>query len=261
VGNSYGLAIGSTGEVFIGASNCHPISPGRILRVGANGDVADFATGLGLIHDIVFDNSGNMYVADFNYGDDSGGRLVKVSPNGTLEIFPTGAVDLLSIVPIQETGEVIGFDTNSKKFVSISPYGDIETISYNFGGDPYVAYLSSDEDGNIIALVWFNGERNPSVVHRGLFKITSDGQITHIMDIDTPPVGSEDDIYVAPNGDIFIIGVSDEDAVSRLLRITSEGEVSLFADNLPFSTQSIAVNQEGDVYFTCAAGLFRIYKE
>jgi sugar lactone lactonase YvrE len=259
LGNSYGLAVSPAGELFIGASNCHPISPGRIFKVRPDGAMEEYASGFALIHDIIFDPSGNMYVADYDYGEDGGGRLLKVSQDGTINVLPTGANDLLSIAYLPESGDILGFESNSKGFLRVSPNQEIKAATFDFGADVYTVYLSSDQQGNLIALVNFEEGISAGLVHRGLYRITSEGKISPLTNLDTPAVGSEDAVFVAPSGDIFIAGVADVDAASRILRVTPDGEVSVFSQNVPFSTQSIVVNPEGDIFITCSAGLFRIY--
>jgi sugar lactone lactonase YvrE len=260
LGNSYGLTVSPSGDVFIGASNCHPISPGRIYKVRPDGTTEEYASGFAFIHDIIFDQSGNMFVADNDYGEDGGGRLLTISQDGTIDILPTGANDLLSIAYLPGSGDILGFEANSKEFIRISPDQEITTAPYDFGADVHTVHLTPDLQGNLIALVTFEEGISAGLVRRGLYRLTSEGQISLLTNLDTPAVGSEDAVFVAPSGDIFIAGVADEDAVSRILRVTPDGEVSVFSRNIPFSTQSIVINPDGDIFLSCSAGLFRIYR-
>jgi len=97
-------------------------------------------------------------------------------------------------------------------------------------------------------------------VHRGLFRVTPDYEVILLANIDTPLATSEDDVCVGPTGDIFVVG-PEEHPLFRMLRITRDGDVSIVARNLPFDTLSVTANRQGDIFFTCGAGLFRISKK
>jgi hypothetical protein len=258
LGNSYGLAINANGELFLGESNCHPILTGRIVRLGPGAATQEYATGFGFIHDITFDGAGDMFIADFDYGEGGGGRLLKVNTRGEVEILPTGGIDLLSIVNLPNTGEIIGFDTNGKSFVSVSSQYVVQPFNVQFGAPVHTVHLGLDPQGDLIALVVFEEGTREGPIHRGVFRISQTGEPTLLATIDTPFAGTEDNIYVAPSGEIFIAGASEVEAASWILKLSGEGERSILAENLPFSTQSLVVDERADVYFTCAAGLFKI---
>ena len=46
----------------------------------------------------------------------------------------------------------------------------------------------------------------------------------------------------------------------RFYRITPDGQVTLFAQNIFFDPGAIAVDSQGDVYFTSPNGIYRIYR-
>jgi hypothetical protein len=46
----------------------------------------------------------------------------------------------------------------------------------------------------------------------------------------------------------------------HIYRVTPDGQVSLFAQNLPVDPAGLAVDRQGDLYFTSASGIYRIYR-
>ena len=64
-------------------------------------------------------------------------------------------------------------------------------------------------------------------------------------------------LSVAPTGDIWWL-VNPE---FQLYRVTSAGEVVRFGQDLFIDPSAVAVDGQGDVYFTSSEGIFRIYGE
>lgn len=256
-GNSYGLAVAPSGDLYLGASNEFPVEAGSVVRMSPDGTINDFATGFTTIKDILFDEEGDMYVSDVDYGGDGGGRIVKITPDGTSSILFSGFYDLNNMVYDDTDGSFLAFDNNSRQILSIELNGEVTPIHYDFGGEVHTVQLTPDLDEGLIALVVFMEGHDTGPVHRGLFKIFNDHQVTHLTDIDTPLATTADDVFVHPSGDIFVVG-PEEHPVFRMLRITPQGEVSVFARNLPYDTLSLTINDAGDVFFTCSAGLFKI---
>jgi len=255
IGNSYALAIDPSGGIFMGASNAYPINPGRIVRIHPDGSISDHITGLNTIHDVTFDNAGNMYISDF---DDRGtNRLLKVTSDGSINTIFSGGYYILSIAFHPQSGDILAFEQNESRLLRISSAGDLLDLEVDFGGQVHTADLAMDQSGNLIVLVIFEEGHDTGPVHRGLFKITPDNETMFITDIDTPLATTEDDVFVHPSGDIFVIG-PEEHPDFRLLRITPEGDISVVAQRLPFDTLSLAINKDGEIFFTCSAGLFKV---
>lgn len=257
IGSSHALAVGSSGDLFMGASNSYPINPGKVVRISSDGSISDSATGFTTVHDITFDTSGNMYVSDFDYEGGKGGRLLKVAPDATTSTILSGNYDLHSLAFHPASGDFLAFELNDRRILRITAEGDMRVLPVDFGGEVLIADIALDQQGNLISLVVFEENYETGPVHRGLFRISPDNKVTLLANIDTPLATSEDDVFVGPSGDIFVVG-PEEHPVFRMLRITPEGDVSVFARNLPFDTLSLTINQSGDIFFTCSAGLFKI---
>jgi sugar lactone lactonase YvrE len=256
-GNSYGLAVGPSGDLYLGASNEFPVEDGSVLRISSDGEMSEYVTGFTTIKDILFDEEGNMYVSDVDYGGEGGGRIVKITPEGTATVLFSGFYDLNNMVLDAANGNFLAFDNNSRQILSISSNGEVTPIQYDFGSEIHTVELTPDLEDGLIALVVFMEGHDTGPVHRGLFRISSDDQVTHLTDIDTPLATTEDDVFMHPSGDIFVVG-PEEHPVFRMLKITPQGEVSVFARNLPYDTLSLTINDTGDIFFTCSAGLFKI---
>lgn len=255
IGNSYALAVGPSGDIFMGACNAYPINPGKVVRIHLDGSISDHITGLNMIHDITFDTVGNMYICDF---DDKGtSRLLRVTPDGSISTIFSGGCYILSIVFHPQSGDILAFEQNESRILRISPGGDSLDLEVDFGAQVHNADLAIDQSGNLIVLVIFQEGHDTGPVHRGLFRITPDNKAILITDIDTPLATTEDDIFVHPLGDIFVVG-PEEHPNFRLLRITPDGNISVVARKLPFDTLSLTINQEGEIFFTCSAGLFKV---
>lgn len=257
VGNSSALAVGPSGELFMGASNCHPISPGKVVRIAPDGGASEFLTGFAFIKDLTFDPDGNMYVSDVDY---AGGpsRLLRVAADGRVDtIVSEAGFELHSIAYEPASGDIVAYQENSRRILRITPAGGIDVLPIDFGGPARTVDLAFDQRGNLICLVVFEENYDTGPVHRGLFRVTPDYEVTLLANIDTSLATSEDDVCVGPTGDMFVVG-PEEHPLFRMLRITPDGDVSLVARNLPFDTLSCTTNRQGDVFFTCGAGLFRI---
>jgi hypothetical protein len=151
----------------------------------------------------------------------------------------------------------LAFDNESRQILNIALTGEVNPVHYDFGGEIHTVEFTPDLEDGLIALVVFMEGYDTGPVHRGLFRISNDQQVTLLTNIDSPLATTEDDVFVHPSGDIFVVG-PEEHPIFRMLRITPQGEVSKFAGNLPYDTLSLTINGAGDIFFTCSAGLFKI---
>jgi sugar lactone lactonase YvrE len=172
VGNARGMAIGPSGNLFMGASNAFPLNPGRIVKITPEGDIGDYISGLTTINDVTFDDLGNMYVSDIDYSFGTGGRLLKVDINKSISTIFSGDYDLGTIAYDSSSGDIIAFETNERRLIRISSEGDMLPLPVSFGGDEFTADIAFDKQGNLIALVVFEENINTGPVHRSLYRIS-----------------------------------------------------------------------------------------
>lgn len=241
----------------MGPSDCFPIAPGKVTRVSPLGEVSVFFTGLAYVKDIVFDPQGNAYVSDMFGGP---GRILKITPDGTITTFLTReGLELHSLAYDINTGDIVAFEKLREEVLRISSDGSMEVLPLDFGEKVNMIDLDFDPRGNLIGLVVFEEGLAYGPVRRGLFRIAPDNPVSLIVNIDTELAGTVDDVAVSPSGEIYVVG-PEEHPIFRILRITPDGQVSVFARNVPYDILSVAFNQEGEVFFTCSTGLFKISK-
>ncbi|MGH9262435.1 MAG: hypothetical protein ACRD08_21455, partial [Acidimicrobiales bacterium] len=115
LGLPLGLAVGSTGDVFIG-----DVIGGRVVRVSGQGAVTTFATGIQSPFGIAFDAFGQLLVAS---GD---GAVYRVSPQGQATRFITdaGAPFWIAVGP---DGRIWLSDVSDRSLRRYSPAGQFET--------------------------------------------------------------------------------------------------------------------------------------
>lgn len=258
IGNSRALAVGPSGDLFMGASDAYPVNPGRIARISTEGNIIDFISGFTTVQDITFDTVGNMYVFDFDYAGELEGRLLKVAPDGNISTIFAGSDDLHSIAIDPVSGDIFGFlQHGPRRIIKITPDGDRQGLPIDFGGELQVADLAFDQQANLIVLAVFKENYETGPVHRGLFRVTPDYEVTLITNIDTELATSEDDVAIHPSGDIFVVG-PERHPWFRMLHITQDGEVDGIAWSLPFDALSLTINPKGEIFFTCSDGLFKM---
>ncbi len=118
-----------------GASNAFPLVPGKIIKISSDGTVSDFASDFTEVGDMIFDNAGNLYISDFDHGGGVGGKLVRITPEGTRSIILSGYYDLTSMVFVPKLGNIMAFDTENRRFVTVTPEGNVHELSWDFGGE------------------------------------------------------------------------------------------------------------------------------
>jgi hypothetical protein len=74
-----------------------------------------------------------------------------------------------------------------------------------------------------------------------------------VLDIEPTPTSAEV-IQETIETAVSAAGAAPSEASSWILIISENGDPTVLAENVPFSTQSLVVDRRGDVYFTCAAG-------
>ncbi len=91
-----------------------------------------------------------------------------------------------------------------------------------------------------------------------LFEITTDGNVKLLAEfIDEIPC-CEVDLAVSPSDDAFLLAHPLDEFEIR--KVTPEGDVSVFASHLPVDPFGIAISVEGDIFFSCATGIYRIFR-
>ena len=257
IGNSSALAVDASGNIFMGASNEFPVAPGRIVKIPPDGKISDYAKGFFTIRDLVLDDQGDVFVSDFDQQGEGGGRLIKILPSGLGSIIFSGHYDLVSLVYDPLTGDILAFEQNDHQLIRITPEGVSTAIPVDFGGELSGMDLAFDNAGDLIALVVFPGAGDAGSFTSRLYRISSEGQASLITNVDAPLMA--DHVSIGPSGEMFVVG-PEEPPYSQLMKLSAEGKVTLVLKHIPNGTRSMAISNSGDIYFTCSAGLFRIFQ-
>jgi len=260
-GNSSALAVAPSGEIFMGNDNSFPFLPGKIIKIGKDGNVSTFADGFGFVNDITLDFNGNLYVFSFipeSNNKVSGGAIIKISADGVAtKIFDTHhELSSIAINPI--TRDIVGFDINTDRIIKITPAQEAAILPIYFKGDVHKAHIAFDEKGNMFIFVIFKENFGKGPLKRRLFKITPHNKVTLLANLDTSSSSSTDDLSIAVSGDIFVI--ASEPPVFKILKITPKGKITVFAKNLPCDPLSLTTDKQGNIFFASSAGVFKIFK-
>jgi len=270
-GNSRALDVGSDGAVYMGDNNGYPFYRSRILRIQINGSVEVYADDLDVITDLSFAQNGNMLVTT-KYFERENGREI----NSVLSINPKREVKTLvswdntrspemrvlwSISANPKTGLAVAFDQSSDKLISIDENGNVSVLPHSFDFDivPYV-FLDHAADGTLYATETNKvGYEAGPFVEKNIIRFDENGNPEIITDFDHIGCCTTENIAIALDGTIYVLGYKLEGNDMCLWRVTNEGEKILLSDKLPIDPLSVAVDSEGNIFVACSAGLLRIW--
>ena len=270
-GNSRAMDVGPDGAVYFGDSNGYPFHRSRILRIQSNGSVEVYADDLDAINDLSFAPNGNMFVTT-NYIE-----KMSYSTNSVLLITSEHEVKTLvswdsrrnpemrelgSISVNPKTGLAIAHDKINNKLISIDENGKVSVLPNSFDfNDMQAVYLDHAADGTLYAIeVNRKGFGIGPVIERNIIRFDENGNPKIIADFDHVGSGTAENIVIAPDGTVYVLGFKLEGEDMSLWNITNDGEKILLADKFPIDPLSVAADGEGNVYVACSAGLLRIWE-
>jgi sugar lactone lactonase YvrE len=263
--NTRGLAVGPSGDLFIAdQGGLSPLNPGRVVHVGMDGGYSIYADGLRAPRSLAFDASGNLFVGDDNDG------LLRIAPDGEKRIA-SGELGLISIAFDPLSGDIFGLQhffqpDRPTRLLRIASNGSVSSIPVAFKGEVWDGDLTIDSEGNVLLLVTYAENINLGPLSSELLKISPEGKV-EVLAVFTEEVTSwTGSLAVDPSGDIYIVdhpgleGSGFEGPSAFLIwKVTPKGDISLFTDRLPSDPFSIAVNPQGDIFFTCGIGIYKIF--
>ena len=269
-GNSRALDVGPDGAIYIGDNNGYPFYRSRILRIQLNGSVEVYTDNLDAITDLSFAQNGNMFVTT-NYVEKG-----KYNINSVLLITPEREVktlaswdssrspemrELWSISVNPKTGLATAYDKINNKLISIDENGKISVLPHSFDFDEMQSvYLDHGADGTLYAIeVNRKGFGIGPIIERNIIQFDESGNPKIITDFNHVGSGTCENLAIAPDGTIYVVGLKGN--IMSLGKITSDGKEILVSDKLPIDPLSVAVDDEGNIYVTCSAGLLKIWKE
>lgn len=268
-GNSRALDIGPDGAVYIGDSNGYPFHRSRILRIQPNKSAEVYAENLDAIIDLSFAPDGNMFVVTrYRRGMDCGGSSVlMVTPEREVKTFASwdcrdpGARGMWSISVNPKTGLAVAYDEGNGELVSVNKNGDVSVLPYSFNFDTQAVYLDHAPDGTLYATETSRKDFDTGpLVERNIIRFDENGNPEIIADFNHIGCCTTENIAIAPDGAIYVLGYKLEGNDMSLWRIKDNGEKILLSDKLPIDPLSVAADSKGNIYVASSAGLSRIWK-
>ena len=257
--NNRGMAVGPSGDLFIADRSQSPRRPGRIIRAGMDGSHSVFSDNLYYPRGLTFDASGNLFVSDEN-------KLVKITPQGEMHVVAE-ELSQMSIAFDGVSGDIFGFECLSfqgqpAKLLRITPEGNVSAVPVVFDRDIESGNLAVDAEGNILLAVTYAENIGIGPLSTELLKISPEGEVTVLAELTDDTTEWTHNLAIAPSGDIYLVdqpGRSGAPSAFVMWKITPQGDISLFATHIPSDPFSIAINPEGDIFFTSGIGIYRIF--
>lgn len=252
------LAIGPDGWLYGGVSGCGDLIPAQVVRMNDAGTREVVVEGFwGEVMDIAFDPEGGLYISTLNPVD----TPLYYLPPGSAQVEEVpGMRDVwlnsLAVDPV--TGHVFG-GMGEEAVLELIPGQDWVRHPMQFPEPVWVWVLTGGPDGTLYA---YAAERERAFtgpqVKRWLVRLDVEqgtSEIVSRVDLEQGccPMSN---LAVAPGGDIWWLLSPDH----HLYHVTPEGNTSLFARELFWDSAAIAVDSEGDIYFTNPMGIYRIFR-
>jgi hypothetical protein len=151
------LAFGPTGDLYVTLNN------GSVLKITANGTVANFASGLNQPFGIAVDAAGNVYVSDI-----AANTVFKFNSAGTAVSFPAGVgINQPNSLTFDRFGNLYVYENGAQQLIKITPAGNVS----NFGQSSFVGGLAIaplakgdfNSDGFADYLLYNSGTRQSAI--------------------------------------------------------------------------------------------------
>jgi hypothetical protein len=265
--NSRALDVGSDDAVYIGDTTGYPIYRSRILRIQLNGSVEVYADDLDAITDLSFAQNGNMFVTTRRFGENDTTHVLLITPNREVKNLVSWGDSsemrsLWSISVNPKTGLAVAYDQSSNKLISIDENGSVIELpsSFDFETNHFV-YLDHSANGTLYATETSKeGWESGPFVEKNLIMFDEDGNPKIITDFNHIGCCTTENLVIAPDGAIYVLGYKLESNDMCLWSVTNDGEKILLTDKLPIDPLSVGADGEGNIYVACSAGLLRIWK-
>lgn len=267
-GNSRALDVGPDSAVYIGDSNGYPFHRSRILRI-LNNSVEVYAENLDAINDLSFAPDGSMFVITrHRKGMECGGSSVllinskrEVKTLASWDCRDPGARGMWSISVNPKTGLAVAYDEGNNELVSVNKNGDVSVLPYSFDFDTKFVYLDHAPDGTLYATETNRKSFDTGpLVERNIIRFDDRGNPEIIADFNHIGCCTTENIAVAPDMTIYVLGYKLEGNDMSMWRIKDNGEKILLSDKLPIDPLSVAADNKGNIYVASSAGLMRIWK-
>jgi len=260
--NTYAADIGPDDVLYIGTWGCDEL-PAQVIRIGDDGRREVYVDGLrGGVRDIAFAADGSLYIATMEQG--RGASLYYVSPGaGTLTEIPgVAGLNIISLSVDPASGHLLasagGYGNTYSDILEFTRSGLLarHPVRPRKGGC-WDFQIDNAPDGTLYAYCseGARAQKGP-VIERWILRLDlASGESEIVAQYDFQGCCVMGNLAVGPDGTIWWV-VNPE---FEIYRISPNGEMTLFARNLPIDPAAVAVDDDGDVYFTSPSGIYRIY--
>jgi streptogramin lyase len=256
--NTWALDAGPDDAIYVGTWSCGTEYPAQIVKYTDDRSrevvIDDVA---GYFNDVALTPDGGMYVSVDDPG--VGAYTAYIAPGSDTLARIDGVGGLISLTYDPVSGHAFGTYHAGDKLIEFSQAGKIAEYPISLPKAANNFVVRAAPDGTLYVYA-DEAER-----------ATSGPQVDRwVLRVD-PAAGTSEIVYsrtwegccVMSNIDAGPLGylywlVSPEFEIHR---ITPEGEATVMARNLPVDPGAVTADSEGDIYFVCAGGIYRIYQE
>jgi len=264
--NTFAADIGPDGALYIGTWGCGDELPAQVIRIADDGRREVYVDGLhGDVRDITFATDGSLYIATMERG--RGASLYYVSPGGGSLIRIPGVAEfnIISLAVDPASSHLLashGEDGNTRSdILEFTRNGLLarHPVKLPKADRCWDFQIDIAPDGTLYVYCseTARAQKGP-VIERWILRLDlASDQSEIVARYDFQGCCVMGNLAVGPDGTIWWV-VNPE---FQIYRIKPDGEMTLFARNLPIDPAAVAVDREGDVYFTSPSGIYRIYHE
>lgn len=138
---------------------------------------------------------------------------------------------------------------------------NVSVFPNSFDFDTVFVYLDHAPDGTLYATETNKKDLETGpLVERNIIRFDENGNPEIIADFNHIGCCTTENIAIAPDGTIYVLGYKLEGNDMSLWRIKDNGEKILLSDKLPIDPLSVAADSKGNIYVASSAGLSRIWK-
>jgi DNA-binding beta-propeller fold protein YncE len=251
--------VGPDGALYIGVSACGGAIPSQIVRVGRDGSRSVAYDSIsGRITAMTYNLRGGIFLATASTS--AGNRLwyypAPVSQPYLLDT--TTDYEILSLDIDPNTSYVYATLSTSQRILVFDWQGLVDREYVILPRAPKEYDLAVDGDGQLYGYMSEKGRylTGPRVDRYLLKLIPAEAKAELIESYPLKgccPTGS---LVAELDGTLWLLLMPE----GQLLRILSEEDPEVFAQNLPNGTAGLAVNLYGDIFLTTPSGIYRFYR-
>jgi sugar lactone lactonase YvrE len=255
--NSPAAAIGPDQDLYLGLGSCDPNIPARIVRIDEAGQQHTYFDQLdGYIQAIAFAPDGGLYIAQHPVTPGPGQLLYLPWQAERAQPIPGIATPfLLSMAVNPQSGNLFISRLEGAAVEEVSAGGLVARHPITLPKPAHDFYITFNPEGELFAYL-SEGERNATgpVVDRWILRLDwEEGTSQLVLEFPRQGCCPMGNLTADSHGNLWWLVNPD----ARLMRISPDGTSEIFARNLPIDSAAVAVNDQGVIYITSPAGIYR----